>query len=207
MKIIKSKINNFLLPLFLLTLLCAKITVVYAQNEPPTEGTTVSPKVQNQAPTAETPNTTPKKETAPKTASPTENQTPAQAVEEKPESTTTKEANKQTETENQKPNPQKNKPTSGQESKTETPKEPYLPEVSDKEVRENSSSNLELPQKDNKNIIKTVVSWLLMIIGLSIIIKVIISNFRIPKNYEPHIKNKHSFKSGKKKSKYDLKYK
>jgi hypothetical protein len=212
----KSKINNFLLPLFFLTLsVTANTHVANAQNTTTAENTTVSPETQNQIPAPqETPELPKKKETAPPkkqepTTKPAENLSPPQHIEEKPQASPPaeqSEENKQPDAENKSIEPQINKPTAPSESKPEIPKGPDLPEVSAAEAEEISSPVLELPPKDNKNIIKTIISWILICTGLLIVVKVIISNVRIPKNYEPHIKNKHGFKSGKRKSKY-IKYK
>ncbi len=215
MKIIKLKINNFLLPLFFLVLFTAHSSyAVNTQNSPPTEEAPVVSEAQNQppAPAEENENTT-KKQEAPaqnqtEKTKPPENQNPPQNSTKKPEPPAKQdEKTEQSEADTKKTEPIKKETPDLEKSESETSKALDLPEVSDKEIQEISPSHTEFPQKNNKNIIKTAASWLLICIGLLIIMKVIISNAKIPKNYEPHIKNKHNFKSKKRKNKYNLKYK
>lgn len=214
MKIIRLKINNFLLPL----LFSSWITITVlpnarAQTKPQSEGTNTSPPtVQNQpSPAEEKPDITQNTETPIKQPAPIikPNTTPSSPKNstEKPElPTEPPENNKQPESQTNKAEaPEKEIPDSSK-NEPEPTKELDLPEVSDNETRENSSSKFEVPEKSNKSMIKTAISWLLIGLGTLIIIKVIISNLKIPKNYEPHIKNKHSSKSNKRKSKYNLKY-
>ena len=200
MRIVKLKINNFLLPLFF----SAWFTVIIlpsanAQTTPQSEETNPPPEVQNQTtPTEEKPKTTIKKTV------PTEQPKPAV----KPDATQSPPENSTKKTEP--PTEQSNSKTANTEAPKNEPeptKELDLPEVSDDEAQKNSSSQLEIPEKSNKSIIKIIISCLLIGLGLIIIIKVIINNVKIPRNYEPHIKSKHSFKSNRRKNKYNLKYK
>lgn len=83
-----------------------------------------------------------------------------------------------------------------------------LPEVSDAEVNASISQvKSTLKAKSQKpNIWLTVLSWVLICAGILIIFKILISNLKIPKNFEPQIKIKHGSPKNKRKNRYNLKY-
>ena len=96
-------------------------------------------------------------------------------------------------------------PETKQENSDESVK---LPEVSDAEVNASISQvkNTLKAKSQKPNIWLTVLSWGLMCAGLLIIFKILISNLKIPKNFEPQIKIKHGSPKSKRKNRYNLKY-
>ncbi len=209
-KIIKLKISNFFLILFF-TAVCAlssqininaqdEPTAVEPINSPPAGVQSVSPPVEeNPAPKVENPVNKPNPSPPPK---PQPQETAKQVLPAAPSENSEKKP----------PLPQeqaekKDEPPPLEKNKQEIPPKPELPEVSENEI--NQYPFAEIPQNENrsKNLIKTTAAWILILAGILLIIKVIIGNKKIPKNYEPHIKSKYGFKPGKKKNKYNLKYK
>lgn len=83
-----------------------------------------------------------------------------------------------------------------------------LPEVSDAEVNTSISQikNTLKPKLKKSNIWLTILSWIFICAGFLIIFKILISNFKIPKNFEPQIKIKHGSPKNKRKNRYNLKY-
>ncbi len=83
-----------------------------------------------------------------------------------------------------------------------------LPEVSDAEVSTSISQikNTLKPKLKKSNVWLTVLSWIFICAGFLIIFKILISNFKIPKNFEPQIKIKHGSPKNKRKNRYNLKY-
>lgn len=83
-----------------------------------------------------------------------------------------------------------------------------LPEVSDADVNASISQvKSTLKAKSQKpNIWLTVLSWVLICAGLLIIFKILISNLKIPRNFEPQIRIKHGSPKSKRKNRYNLKY-
>lgn len=95
-----------------------------------------------------------------------------------------KNPNKQQEKENE----NKEKPTPQKEEE----KALDLPNVSNSEIElrpyfSGISQNIE-----DKNILKTIISWILILSGVFLILKVVFSNKKIPKNYSFSKKNKHT---------------
>lgn len=79
-----------------------------------------------------------------------------------------------------------------------------LPEVDDSEIETNANFIQSLTASNKQDLAKACISFILVISGLFIIIKVIIANFKIPRGYQPSTKNKH-FYSKRKKYNYNTK--
>lgn len=79
-----------------------------------------------------------------------------------------------------------------------------LPEVDDSDIETNTSFVQYLATSNKQDILKACISFILVLSGLFIIIKVIIANFKIPRGYQPSTKNKHSY-SKRKKYNYNIK--
>ena len=67
-----------------------------------------------------------------------------------------------------------------------------LPNVNNSEVELNPYFSQISQNTQEKSILKTLISWGLILVGIILILKVIISNRKIPKNYTINKKNKHS---------------
>ena len=67
-----------------------------------------------------------------------------------------------------------------------------LPNVNNSEVELNPYFSQISQNTQEKSILKTLISWGLILVGIILILKVINSNRKIPKNYTINKKNKHS---------------
>ncbi len=142
----------------------------------------------------------PKKDSTPKKEKPkTNNKNETSNEQQKNENNNTEITGNKENKESTEPQKQEARPTQ-KENKKETEKE------EDKEGKEN---NLDLPNVNNsevelkpyfsqisqneekKNILKTIISWVLILSGIGLILSVIFSNRKIPKNYTVNKKSKH----------------
>ncbi len=105
---------------------------------------------------------------------------------------------------------QKNKNTqksidSTEEKKAEEEKVEFnLPSVTEEEVNDTSNISDPIPSQEGKpSVLRTVISWALIAVGIILILKVLINNFKISKDNKFNYKGKHHFKN----RKYNLKYK
>lgn len=107
-------------------------------------------------------------------------------------------AHKKNENENTNAKNKENKEKSESEKQKEIPKPKKeeknldLPNVNNSEVELNPYFSQISQNTQEKSILKTLISWGLILVGIILILKVIISNRKIPKNYTINKKNKHS---------------